>query len=225
MSRLELTLWAATMIALGLAATAQAAPPCPAGLPLQETYALSIELSNEAAAMTYEVDQLLGRCKHRKDVLDELRDLGDELRDLNKSLEEASYNPRRWNRVRKRTDDVLEEVEELDEEIHEAIDDLNRDRPRHTVLPPRGPSFYNSGFPAAEVRTGGVTFALRIGSQRGPRLVAFPEQTNSLGQPLSRPYRGAPQGYARLRVGTELEERVHRMLDIASQLDRLANIR
>ena len=220
MSRLEFALWIATMLALGLSATASAAPPYLPGPPLEQTYALSIELSREATALTYEMDQLL-RGGERRDVLDELRDLGDELLDLNEALEEASYKPRKWDRVRKRSDDVLEEVEELDEEIHEAIDRLNRDRPRQTALPPRGPAFYRSS--ASPPR--GFTIGIRIGSGRKPRLVARPEIVNSLGQQLSTPYRGAPQGYVPLRVGTELEERVHRMLAIAAEIDRLANFR
>ncbi|WP_425399757.1 hypothetical protein [Aeoliella sp.] len=219
MSRLELTLWAATMLALGLSATAKAAPPYLPGPPLEQTYALSIELSKEAAAITYDIDQLL-RGKDRKEVLEELRDLADELQDLYEAIEDANFKPRKWNRVHKRTDDVLEEVAELDEEIHKAVDHLN-DRPRQTAIPPRGPAFYRSN-----ARSGpGVNVAIRIDGRGRSRWQATEERANSLGQPQSVPYRAATPRYVPLRVGTELEQRVHRMLAIAQELDRLANFR
>ncbi|WP_442481513.1 hypothetical protein [Aeoliella sp. SH292] len=211
MTRLEMLLWSLMVLALVGTASAKA-DPYYAGPPVQHANSLAIELSNQAAALTYEVDQVLGRCDERDEVIDELRDLAEDLDDFNKALHDASYNPRRWDRVAKRAKHVAKAVRELDEEVHDAIDHLNHGRGRQAAvvnpnLLPGGP-------------------AITLGFQRGPdgrtRLVERVTPRNSLGQLYSTPYRGPASGYTPLRVGMELEDRVHYMLSLAQELEQVA---
>lgn len=222
MTRLEISLWALVMLAL---ATTTKADHRYFGPPVQEAYALSIELSREAAALSYDAKRLLCHCNDYGDVREELRDVAEELNDLNCALREAVYKPRKWNRVCDRAEDVVEEVCELDEEIHEAIDDLNRHRPRFTsfsqpAFVPRGPSHYRSLYRTPP----DVSAALRFGPS-GPRLVKHVNPVTPRGIPLSAPYRGVAEGYVSPTRGYELIDRVHRMRALAEEIHRLAHAR
>jgi hypothetical protein len=217
MTRMEMLLWVLVMLALASATTAKA-DHLYAGPPVGQAYAMSIELSREAAALSYDVERLLCDCNDYNDVLEELCDLAEELDDLNASLRQATFKPRKWNRVCKRAEDVVEEVCELDEEIHEAVDDLNRYRPRQTAFVPRGPSFYNSPYRTAP----DVAVSLRFGTGR-TRIVKHINPVTPRGIPVSAPYRGAAEGYVKPRLGYELEERVHRMRALAEEIHRLSH--
>lgn len=221
MSRLEMTLWTLAMFALA-ATTAKGAPRY-SGPPVREAHALSIELARQAAALSYDVERLLCDCNDYDDVLEELCDLADELDDLNATLRDATFQPRKWRRVCKRAEDVLEEVGELDEEIHEAVDDLNRYRPRQTTFQtaaqiPRGLTHYRSVYR----RPTDVEVSVRLGTST-PLFFGYVDPISSRGVPRSAPYRGAVEGFARPRLGCELEERVHQMQALAEEIHRLAH--
>ena len=218
MTRLELSLWAAVMLLMIVATTTAKADHFRPGPPVERAYALSIELSRQAAALSYDAERLLCGTNDLDDVLEELCDVADELDDLNDTLRAATFRPRKFSKLCKRAEDVLEEVCELDEEIHEAVDDLNRHRPRQTAYVPRGPSHYRSLYRTAP----DVAISFRIGSG-SPRLVAHTRTFSSRGLPRSVPYRGAAEGYVRPRVGCELEQRVRTMRAIAEELHRLAH--
>ncbi len=219
MHRFEIALWTLVTAALAFASQAKA-DRYYAGPPVGEAYALSIQLSNEAAALSYDVKRLLCDCNDYDNVLDELCDVADELEDLNCALREAAFKPRKWNRVCRRAKDVVEEVCELDEEIREAVDDLNRYRPRRTAFVPRGLSHYRSVYrPAPD-----VAVSLRLGSGR-VRLVKHVAPISPRGIPASVPYRGAAEGFVMPNVGCELIDRVTRMRVLADEILRLSHAR
>ncbi len=222
MPRLEMTLWTPVMLALAFATTAKADPPYQ-GPPVGQAYALSIELSREAAALSYEVERLLCDCSGYDDVLEELCDVANELEDLNRTLREATFNRRKWKRVCRRAEEVMEEVCELDEEIHQAVDHLNRYRPRLTsfappAFVPRGPSNYRSAYRNVP----GVSVSLRFNSRRA-QSAPHVNSVTPRGIAWRDPYRGPAAGFVQPRVGYELESRVHRMRALAEQIHWLAH--
>lgn len=214
MSRLEWLLWTVMTLALVGSAAAKADHYVP-GVVFQHVNALSMELSNQAATLTYEVDQILGRCDERDEVIDELRDLAEDLDDFNKALHEASHNPRKWDRVAKRARHVAKQLREVDEEIHDAVDHLNHGRGRqpaavNPALLPGGPA---------------VTLGFQRGMDGRTQMIERVTPRNRLGQLYSTPYRGPAQGYTPLRVGMELEDRTHYMMSLAKELEQVSRIR
>lgn len=216
MTRLEILLWTVLVAAMAWPVAARADHY--QASPVLQVYGLSMQLSSEAAAMCYDIERLICNDDDRDDVLDELRDLADELDDLNRTLGEAARNPRKWDKLCDRAEDVQEELEELDEEIHEAVDRLNRhSRQANFAAGPRG-SY--RGYYAASAET---WLARRAAPGGALRLTQITGGVTSQGSRYSTPYRGAAEGYTRLRIGVELEDRVHLMLSLGEEIHRLAH--
>lgn len=217
MTRLEILLWSVLVAALAWPVAARA-DHYRQGPPVAEAYALSMELSNQAAAMCHDVERLICSNDDRDDILDELRDVADELDDFNRTLREADRNPRKWDKLCDRAEDVQEELEELDEEIHEAVDRLNRHSRQANFAV--GPRVSYRGYYAATPET---WLASRAAPGGALRLTQITGGVTPQGSRYSTPYRGAAEGYTRLRSGAPLEARVHLMLSLGEEIHRLAH--